>query len=583
MFKKIFLLMLAVLLVIPLAGCRKKEEAIDISALIDDQTAFNFGELETFDTDYDGYIDSLVYTLERQELAEDLFLDRTIQYTESEDVFTGELVLEFENTGDESTTYSHIEIIPKSFAESVEDLEFSVPPDEIIYPDAVVRWEVDMIEKTIEKIVVSTKKSAEEVGKKKGMEAAQPSAEEAKKAATESFTEFSKAIKGEKVNWGKAMLGLGSAAVKGSKALEVGKEAGIKAGTEAAIDNILSSFDDFAFISALNICGSLDGMKRDECMLRLVTRFRDRFNEKVCAEAFDTDFEQTACTAIATNDINECKKCGSRFADACTFLVTHFDKCSGIEDKDKLQDCYYQQAIECQCDRICNQLDNSDKQNLCHAKVTGDKTWCEKIQDPDLKRECMGESEEVVEEEEEVVGDSELPSFNYGSIKVTFDATYSDLETGEEHFSSAQSVSFGPPEGQYNGNTSGNGFTISWTETGDDEFLPDNPLYSYVAEGSISVTIDPDTHDVTSFTAESTLTYGSGASFHYAVSGGHCSKSSESSEWLTCSHSVNEGGWTPQITWSEVPGDPEGPGFAMYNLLKADYLNTLIELEVRQP
>jgi hypothetical protein len=127
-FKKIFLLMLAVLLFIPLAACRKKEEAIDISALIGDQTAFNFGELETFDTDYDGYIDSLVYTLERQELAEDLFLDRSIQYTESEDVFTGELVLEFENTGDESITYSHTEIIPKSFAESVDDLEFSAPP-----------------------------------------------------------------------------------------------------------------------------------------------------------------------------------------------------------------------------------------------------------------------------------------------------------------------------------------------------------------------------------------------------------------------------------------------------------------------
>jgi hypothetical protein len=576
MFKKILLLMLAALLVIPLAGCRKKEEAIDISALIDDHTAFNFGELETFDTDYDGYIDNLVYTLERQELAEDLFLDRTIQYTESEDVFTGELVLEFENTGDESTTYSHTEIIPKSFAESVEDLEFSVPPDEIIYPDAVVRWEVEVIKKTITKIFVSTKKSAEEVGTKKGTEAGTAAAFG---EVAESLGELSKAAKGEKVDWGKAMAGLGGAAAKGSK---VGREAGIKAGQEAAIDNILSSFDDFAFISALNVCGSLDGTGRDECMLRLVRRFRDRFNESVCKEAFpDADFEQKACTAIATNDINECKKCERRCADACTFLVTHFDKCSGIKDKDELQNCYYQQAIECQCDFVCDQLDNSDKRYLCHAKVTGDKTWCEKIQDPDLKRECMGESEEVVEEEEEVVGDDELPSFNYGSIKVTFDATYSDVETGEEHFSSAQSVSFGPPEGQYEGKTSPNGFNISWTETGDDEGYPDNPLYSYVFEGSISVTIDPDTHDVTSFTAESTLTYGSGASFHYAVSGGHCNKSSESSEWLTCSHSVDEGGWTPQITWSEVPGDPEGPGFAMYNLLKADYRNTLIELEVR--
>ena len=574
--------MLSLLLLVPFIGCNKKEEVIDINTLLGEHPAFDFGEFEAFDSDGDGYIDNLVYTFERQEVGEDLFLGKTVQYTENNGVFTGELVLQFENTGNETIAYSHTEILPKSFAETVDDLEFSIPPDEIIYPDPVVRWEVGMIEKTIKNIVVSTKKAAEDVGEKKGMEAAQPSAEEAKKAVNESFQEFSKAVKGEKVNWGKAMLGLGSAAMKGSKAFEVGKEAGIKAGQEAAIDNILTSLDDFAFIGALNVCGSVKNQTdRDHCMFRLVRKFRNRFNETTCNDAFGNEHFQAICMAIANKDIGECGKLdGAENVNLCKALVIDLDKCADIKDKQELQDCYYSQAIECKCSLLCQKLEG-DKKYLCAAKTTGDERWCEEIQDPDLKRECMGESEEVIEDEDEVIGDGELPSFNYGSIKVNFDATYTDVETGEEHFSSGQSVSFGPPEGQYNGATSGSGFTISWTETGDDVHFPDNPLYSYVFEGSISVTIDTNTHDVSSFTAERTLTYGSGASFHYAASGGHCSKSSESSEWLTCSHSADDGGWTPQITWSEVPGDPEGPGFAMYNLLKADYRNTIIELEVR--
>ena len=56
-----------------------------------------------------------------------------MEYTENEDLFTGELVLGFENTGDKTTTYSNTEIIPKSFAENVDDLDFPLTPDEIIY------------------------------------------------------------------------------------------------------------------------------------------------------------------------------------------------------------------------------------------------------------------------------------------------------------------------------------------------------------------------------------------------------------------------------------------------------------------
>nr|CBH38324.1 hypothetical secreted protein [uncultured archaeon] len=99
------------------------------------------GKLETFDFDNDSSEDRIVYTFEPEEVAEDLFLVRTIEFNKTDsELFEGKIVLKFENKGDKPIEYSHIEEIPKSFAESVDDLVFSIPPDEIIDPDPKVRW-----------------------------------------------------------------------------------------------------------------------------------------------------------------------------------------------------------------------------------------------------------------------------------------------------------------------------------------------------------------------------------------------------------------------------------------------------------
>nr|QNO55699.1 hypothetical protein EEOEGNLI_00036 [Methanosarcinales archaeon ANME-1 ERB7] len=99
------------------------------------------GKLQTFDFDNDGSEDRIVYTFEPEEVAEDLFLVRTIEFNKTDsELFEGKIVLKFENKGDKPIEYSHIEEIPKSFAESVDDLVFSIPPDEIIDPDPKVMW-----------------------------------------------------------------------------------------------------------------------------------------------------------------------------------------------------------------------------------------------------------------------------------------------------------------------------------------------------------------------------------------------------------------------------------------------------------
>jgi hypothetical protein len=119
---------------------------------LDELPEFIFGNLETFDFDNDGSEDRIVYTFEPEEVAEDLFLDKSIEVEKapSGSGYSKELILRFENTGDGTVEYQHIEYIPKSFAESVNDLEFSRPPDRIIEEDPVLEWVISLPGKAIE-------------------------------------------------------------------------------------------------------------------------------------------------------------------------------------------------------------------------------------------------------------------------------------------------------------------------------------------------------------------------------------------------------------------------------------------------
>jgi antitoxin component YwqK of YwqJK toxin-antitoxin module len=111
---------------------------------VDELPEFIFGNIETFDFDNDGSEDKYVYSFDREEVAEDLFLDKSMELDKTDSGFSGKIILRFENTGDKAIEYSHIEVIPKSFAESVDELEFSRPPDRVIEEDPTVKWVITL-------------------------------------------------------------------------------------------------------------------------------------------------------------------------------------------------------------------------------------------------------------------------------------------------------------------------------------------------------------------------------------------------------------------------------------------------------
>lgn len=140
--------------ILPIEGPTDQLEAQQPEILMEEYEAPELGEVvESGDT----------YTLEleKQEIDDGVFLSQKIVYEKADDGYTGTIELDFE--GDKDTEY--IYEVPKSFAEHVDDLVFSIPPDEIIEEDPVLKWIVKLQERRAAKIKIETAKAGLSGGK----------------------------------------------------------------------------------------------------------------------------------------------------------------------------------------------------------------------------------------------------------------------------------------------------------------------------------------------------------------------------------------------------------------------------------
>ena len=111
---------------------------------------FDADSIQAIDSNKDGEPDKYVYNFPREQVAPDLFLDKSIELEKDSSGYSKGLILKFENTGDEPIEYRHVEFFPKSFAESIDDIEFSRTPDRVIDPDPVVEWLLSLPGDTID-------------------------------------------------------------------------------------------------------------------------------------------------------------------------------------------------------------------------------------------------------------------------------------------------------------------------------------------------------------------------------------------------------------------------------------------------
>ncbi len=145
---------LLILLVLLLSACGKKAEVNDSSVAnikdlpkVEEEISEPVYTPETIKSEIDRLIGSRTKSAEaevlvfaKEKIGEDLYLEQRIEYKETDEGFNGIIKLDF--TGETNT--KHIVSIPKEFAQSVNDLTFSLEPSRIINPDPVVEFSLKL-------------------------------------------------------------------------------------------------------------------------------------------------------------------------------------------------------------------------------------------------------------------------------------------------------------------------------------------------------------------------------------------------------------------------------------------------------
>lgn len=151
----VLILSISILTLGCLEGATQKSEE-QIKQEIEVELAAVIGTQESFDTDGDSVEDKYTLTYEPEEVADDLFLKKKVEYYKTLSGFEGNIKIEFENKG-ETREFTHVELIPKSFAQSIDDLDFSLPPNKIINPDPEVEWNFKFKKGTVTVIGIEIK------------------------------------------------------------------------------------------------------------------------------------------------------------------------------------------------------------------------------------------------------------------------------------------------------------------------------------------------------------------------------------------------------------------------------------------
>jgi len=397
--KKLLLVLIPILII----GCTKPDttqhptqtefdfSAIDTTEVV--EVGLPTAEPESKDTDGDGIDDHFTYKSEKIEVQDGIFMTRNIEYQLTDEGYDGEVVLEFDGEGE----YEHIEYFPKSFAEHIDDIEFSIEPDEIINVDPAAKW----IIKTIKGKVSTITAKAKNEGTAKGAGAAFGT------GLVEGIEQIGNLMDGKKYDFSK----VGKAAVKSAK----------KEGGQAAADVILDNLGEFLLIGDLAMCAKKEPLYLEECVLRVIYKNPKQFSEKTCEEIFVSNQQekpgQNACKAILKKSLKICVDekniLGQTLSEVNMAKAMCIMYVMGASCKNPKEDqCRYDMAKEYKSENMCNLIKKDKKmKQMCLAEISQDpehcqsledkKDCCDKIKNADDKKTCMGEEEDVEPEEEQ--------------------------------------------------------------------------------------------------------------------------------------------------------------------------------------
>jgi hypothetical protein len=382
-----FLFLIIILLLGCLGGSSETSEE-PIKQTIESEPEIEVGARTSLDTDGDGVEDKYTLTYESEEVAPGLFLQRKVEYEEVGTELQGTITIEFENKGN-TREYTHLEVIPKSFAQSINDIEFSTAPTRIINPYPEVEWKLKIEKNTPKHIEIKAKSTTtvEEVfndfdGQKKTI---QPPAKKLTGEEEEKIL-VSKILKGE----------INCEELKGEEA------------TECFYILAVSKKDHKACLKISDISD------KNSCLIELAKKdstttceiIEDDISKNLCYLAIGTSFlDPTACEKIELEfdhdpgGAADYDHYSSKDRDECIIFIAISKNdssiCTKILERNSpinKDGCILGIALETKDSTHCNSFINTTKRDVCILSIAGtnnDSAICNSIKDETIRKDCL--------------------------------------------------------------------------------------------------------------------------------------------------------------------------------------------------
>lgn len=289
----------------------------------------------------DGVVDQVIYFYPIEEIQPGVRLETSLVYASGEldiepdaGVYHKELWMYLMNDSGVETRVQFNYEIPKSFAESVDVLNFYPPPAEIVDPDPVVMY--DIVLPAVTGDPITDPESGEDLGN------------------TLAISTFTTPLI---VNFVITQERMAAEALEQMRAK----------------------------------CKSAPPSKKNACYFSLATDFQDRLKRdemvQICTGEM-TGLERRICLAIANEKAEECDRAAlPEDVLACKgfFVQNQCRKLSGGE----LQACLRDTSIANKAPLGCMMIEDLDVRNECYAKASGDAEFCERITNEARRENCQ--------------------------------------------------------------------------------------------------------------------------------------------------------------------------------------------------
>lgn len=294
------------------------------------------------DDEEDGIIDELVYTFESEKIEDHVWILPDLVYRPvGPDEVERLMRLNFYNFNPEARHINYVYEIPKEFAKHVDELEFPIPPAEIIQPDPIIRIVVDL-----GGYIQSNRLPGFHTV------AYQPSVRMVRQ--DDHYREFYEIV------------------------AKIHRQENIVDAKEALHAE--------AYQLAYHVCQSLTGKDRNSCFLNLAVDF-GRNNDQflgICDEIQDTTRLFCRGVVLGKQACDDASEAGQR--EVCYAYWIGLT-CGDLPKADQ-PFCIIKFAMENKAPLACMNMSEDDHINYCLAGVSKDPDWCKRIINTTIHKAC---------------------------------------------------------------------------------------------------------------------------------------------------------------------------------------------------